>query len=74
MTDSEQFYNSILELLEDPDEINEVVCLLSWWNWFVLFFISDTFLLMLASLFQLVLFFLLILQALSLFPRIVLWP
>ena len=31
-TDSEQFYNSILELLEDPDEKDEVDQLMGWWN------------------------------------------
>lgn len=32
VTDSERFYNSILELLEDPDEIKEVDALTAWWN------------------------------------------
>lgn len=32
-TESECFYNSLLELLEDPDEIDEVNALLTWWNW-----------------------------------------
>jgi len=32
VTDSETFYSSILELLEDPDERLEVVELLIWWN------------------------------------------
>ncbi|KJA21116.1 hypothetical protein HYPSUDRAFT_141196 [Hypholoma sublateritium FD-334 SS-4] len=32
ITDSEWFYNSILELLEHPDEIVEVDRLLIWWN------------------------------------------
>jgi hypothetical protein len=32
VTDSERFYNSILELLEDPDERDEVDQLLTWWN------------------------------------------
>lgn len=31
-TDSETFYTSILSLLEDPEEKEEVVALLSWWN------------------------------------------
>ncbi|KJA14977.1 hypothetical protein HYPSUDRAFT_101905, partial [Hypholoma sublateritium FD-334 SS-4] len=31
-TDSERFYNSLLELLEDPDEIVEVNALIIWWN------------------------------------------
>ena len=30
--DSEQFYNSLLELFEDPDEKQEVNELLVWWN------------------------------------------
>ena len=32
MTNLEQFYNSILELLEDVDEQQEVDNLLKWWN------------------------------------------
>ncbi|KAH7913392.1 hypothetical protein BJ138DRAFT_1002389 [Hygrophoropsis aurantiaca] len=32
VTDSERFYNSILDLLEDPEENEEVTQLLSWWN------------------------------------------
>ncbi|KAG6371375.1 hypothetical protein JVT61DRAFT_9587 [Boletus reticuloceps] len=32
LTDSEWFYNSILELLYDPDERHEVNQLLQWWN------------------------------------------
>ncbi|KAJ3510145.1 hypothetical protein NMY22_g16058 [Coprinellus aureogranulatus] len=31
-TDSETFYTSVLELLEDPEEQDEVKPLLSWWN------------------------------------------
>ncbi|KAJ3535197.1 hypothetical protein NMY22_g6599 [Coprinellus aureogranulatus] len=31
-TDSETFYNSVLELLEDPEEQDEVKPLMSWWN------------------------------------------
>ena len=31
-TDSERFYNSILELLDDPDEKGEVDQLMAWWN------------------------------------------
>ena len=30
--DSERFYNSILELLDDPEEIEEVNQLMVWWN------------------------------------------
>jgi hypothetical protein len=32
VTDSERFYNSILELLDDPLEKQEVEALLTWWN------------------------------------------
>lgn len=32
VTDSERFYNSILDLLEDPEETKEVDDLLAWWN------------------------------------------
>ncbi|KAF9238704.1 hypothetical protein BU15DRAFT_88319 [Melanogaster broomeanus] len=32
VTDSERFYNSILELLDDIDEKDEVEQLLTWWN------------------------------------------
>ncbi|KAJ3540837.1 hypothetical protein NMY22_g4128 [Coprinellus aureogranulatus] len=32
MTDSEGFYNLIVDLLEDPDEKDEVTSLLKWWN------------------------------------------
>ena len=32
VTDSERFYNSILELLEDLDEKDEVNQLMAWWN------------------------------------------
>ena len=31
-TDSERFYNSILDLFEDPDEQEEVNELMAWWN------------------------------------------
>ena len=31
-TDSERFYNSILELLDDSDEKGEVDQLMAWWN------------------------------------------
>ncbi|KAG2086298.1 hypothetical protein BD769DRAFT_1303701, partial [Suillus cothurnatus] len=31
VTDSENFYHSILDLLEDPDECEEVVELMTWW-------------------------------------------
>ncbi|KAG1741378.1 hypothetical protein EDD22DRAFT_982206 [Suillus occidentalis] len=36
ITDSENFYHSILDLLEDPDEIGEVTDLMTWWTQFVL--------------------------------------
>ncbi|KJA23573.1 hypothetical protein HYPSUDRAFT_137585 [Hypholoma sublateritium FD-334 SS-4] len=32
VTDSERFYNSILEYLEDPDEADDVNHLMIWWN------------------------------------------
>jgi hypothetical protein len=32
VTDSERFYNSILDLFNDPDEKEEVNELLMWWN------------------------------------------
>ncbi|KJA13355.1 hypothetical protein HYPSUDRAFT_151676 [Hypholoma sublateritium FD-334 SS-4] len=32
VTDSERFYNSVLELLEDPDETKEIDSLIAWWN------------------------------------------
>ncbi|KAG2151041.1 uncharacterized protein EDB93DRAFT_1249536 [Suillus bovinus] len=32
VTDSENFYHSILDLLEDPDETEEVVDLMAWWT------------------------------------------
>ncbi|KAG1899887.1 uncharacterized protein F5891DRAFT_953184, partial [Suillus fuscotomentosus] len=32
VTDSENFYHSILDLLEDPDESEEVVELMTWWT------------------------------------------
>jgi len=33
VTDSEQFYASILDLFEDVEEAEEVNDLLTWWNW-----------------------------------------
>lgn len=33
VTDSEWFYNRILELLKDQEEKEEVEQLLLWWNW-----------------------------------------
>ena len=33
VTDSEHFYNSIMELLDDPEERGEVDQLMAWWNW-----------------------------------------
>jgi hypothetical protein len=32
VTDSERFYNSVLDFLEEPDEKEEVDELLTWWN------------------------------------------
>jgi hypothetical protein len=34
--DSENFYHSILDLLEDPDESEEVGDLMMWWTRFVM--------------------------------------
>jgi hypothetical protein len=44
VTDSERFYNSILDLFEDADEKEEVDNLLMWWNRYVptLAFVADT--------------------------------
>ena len=39
VTDSENFYHSILDLLEDPDESQEVVDLMMWWTRLVINFI-----------------------------------
>jgi hypothetical protein len=36
VTDSEKFYNSILDLFEDTEEKEEVDNLLMWWNRYVL--------------------------------------
>ena len=41
ITDSERFYNSILELLEDPDEKDKVDQLIGWWNRYVLSCVFD---------------------------------
>ena len=32
VSDSERFYNTVLDLLEDIEEIEEVNKLLNWWN------------------------------------------
>ena len=32
VTDSERFYNSVIELFDDPEELEEVNELLVWWN------------------------------------------
>ena len=32
-TDSERFYNSVLDLFDDIDEQEEVKDLVAWWNW-----------------------------------------
>ena len=36
MTDSERFYNSVLDLFEDIEEAEEVNDLLMWWNRYTL--------------------------------------
>ena len=38
MTDSERFYNSVLDLFEDIEEAEEVNDLLMWWNRYTLIF------------------------------------
>ncbi|KAG1846651.1 hypothetical protein F4604DRAFT_1594912, partial [Suillus subluteus] len=38
VTDSKNFYHSILNLLEDPDEIQEVTNLMMWWTWSIMQF------------------------------------
>jgi hypothetical protein len=35
-TDSQRFYESVLEFLDDPEEAGEVDALLQWWNWYVI--------------------------------------
>lgn len=40
VTDSENFYHSILDLLEDPAESEEVGDLMIWWTRFVIHFIN----------------------------------
>jgi len=32
LTDSKRFYNSVLELLDDLEEVEEVNQLMIWWN------------------------------------------
>ena len=34
-TDSERFYKSVLDFLDDLEEKDEVADLLNWWNWHV---------------------------------------
>ncbi|KAG6905361.1 hypothetical protein DXG01_003234 [Tephrocybe rancida] len=34
VTDSDRFYNTILRMFHDPNEVEEVNPLLHWWNWF----------------------------------------
>jgi hypothetical protein len=40
VTDSENFYHSILDLLEDPDESEEVGDLMTWWTRFVMYSVN----------------------------------
>ena len=42
VTDSERFYNSILELLEDPEERDEVDQLMAWWNRYVVYYLWES--------------------------------
>lgn len=41
VTDSERFYNSVVEFLEDPEENIEVLELLVWWNRYAHIFQTD---------------------------------
>ena len=34
VTDSERFYNTILDLFDDVEEKQEVDRLIAWWNWY----------------------------------------
>lgn len=36
ITDSERFYNSVMELFDDPEELEEVNEVLVWWNRYAL--------------------------------------
>lgn len=38
VTDSERFYSSVLQLLEEPDEQEEAQGLLMWWNGYCVYF------------------------------------
>jgi len=42
VTDSERFYNSILELLEDLEERDEVDQLMAWWNRYVVYYLWES--------------------------------
>ncbi len=42
VTDSERFYNSILELFDDIDEREEIDDLLVWWNRYDLNMVTPT--------------------------------
>jgi hypothetical protein len=37
LTDSERFYVTVLEFLNDPEENGEVDGLLNWWNWYEIY-------------------------------------
>lgn len=39
-TDSERFYVTVLEFLDDPEEKAEVDDLLNWWNWYDIYMID----------------------------------
>jgi hypothetical protein len=41
VTDSERFYDSVLDLFEDTEEIKEVNDLQTWWNRCVLHYLSN---------------------------------
>lgn len=40
-TDSERFYGTVLDFLDDPDEKDNVDELLDWWNWYVCPWLQD---------------------------------
>jgi hypothetical protein len=40
LTDSERFYVTVLEFLDDPEERADVDDLLNWWNWCVIYIID----------------------------------
>ena len=37
VTDSERFYNTVLDLFDDVEEQVEIKELLTWWNWYIIY-------------------------------------